>query len=261
MACYNANVAKVMRRLQVGLLVLAAVVLPTNAVSAESNLAAIICDPNQPAVLRVIHPQSDSVVNNSQIELSGTVAQTSQLELYVDDAFSGVEPLSYNDTTFSTTISIPLGTHTIKVVAVDVCQVGNATDSVVVTYENATSASTGNQVPTNVGGKTVSGQDVTTNGNLLERFVTMPLLNVAQSLDLIAYDSADGHMNNANTIRFLVIVAALLIIFYAALIGRRLLQLAKQMHLHAKTTVAHQRKMKRVIIGIGLGIIIVVFMI
>ena len=261
MACYNANVAKLMKRLQVGLLVLAAVVLPTHAVSAESNLAAIICDPNQSAVLTVVHPQSDSVVNTSQIELSGTVAQASQLELYVDDAFSGVEPLSYNDTTFSTTVSIALGTHTIKVVAVDVCQVGNATDSVVVTYENATSASTGSQVSTDVGGRTVSGQDVAPNGNLLERFITTPLLNVAQSLDLIAYDSADGHINNANVIRFLVIVGALLMIFYAALIGRRLLWLAKRMHLHVKATVAHQRKVKRVIVGIGLGIIIVVFMI
>jgi hypothetical protein len=261
MACYNANTVKLIKRLQLGLLVLAAVVVPTSAVGAESNLAAIICDPSQSAALTVERPQSDSVVNNSQIELSGTVAQASQLEIYVDDAYSGVEPLSYNDTTYSTTVSIALGTHTIKVVAVDVCQVGNATASVIVTYQNATPASTGNQVPTNVDGTTVAGQEVSSNRNPFEQFVTVPLLSVAQSLDLIAYDSTDGHVNNANLIRFFIIVGALLMMFYAAPISRRLLQWLKRMGLHVKATVAYQRKLKRVIVGIGLGIIIVVFMI
>jgi len=240
---------------------LAAFVLPTSAVSAESNLAAVICDPNQSAVLTVERPQSDSVVNTSQIELSGTVAQASQLEIYVDDAYSGVVPLSYNDTTYTTTVAIAVGTHTIKVVAVDVCQVGNATASVVVTYENNTPASTGSQVPTNVDGTPVAGKEVTPSRNPLEQFVILPLLGVAQSLDLIAYDSTDGRINNANVIRFFVIVGALLLMFYAAPISRRLLWLAKRMQLHVKATAAHQRKVKRVIIGIGLGIIIVVFMI
>lgn len=261
MACYNANVVKLVKRCQLGLLVLAAIILPTTAVSAESNLAAIICDPSQSAALTVERPQSDSVVNTSQIELSGTVAQASQLEIYVDDAYSGVEPLSYNDTTYSTTVSIALGTHTIKVVAVDVCQVGNATASVVVTYENATSASTGSQVPTDVGGTAVGGREVTSNGNLLERFIVLPLLGVAQSLDLVAYDSADGRLNTANAIRFFVIVGALLMMFYAAAISRRLLHWAKAMRMQVKTSAVYQRKLKRVILGIGLGIIIVVFMI
>ncbi|HEX7484388.1 MAG TPA: hypothetical protein VF281_04545 [Candidatus Saccharimonadales bacterium] len=261
MACYSANVVKLIKRLQLCLLVLAAVVVPTTAASAESNLAAIICDSSQPAVLTVVQPESDSVVTNAQIEVSGTVAQASQLELYVDDAYSGVVPLSYNDTSFSTTVSVSLGTHTIKVVAVDVCQVGNATASVVVTYQNAPSASTGSKVPTNVDGTTVTGQEVSSNRNPLEQFIILPLFGVAQSLDLIAYDSTDGHINNANVIRFVVIVAALLMMFYAGPISRWLLRQVKRIGWTVKVTAAQRRKMKRIIVGIGLGIIIIVFMI
>ena len=262
MACYNVNVAKLIRRCQLGIVVLAAAIMPTQLVSAESNLAAIICDPSQSAELTVIRPRSDSVVNTADIELSGDVKQASQLELYVDDAYSGVVPLSYNDTTYTTTVAIGLGTHTIKVVAVDVCQVGNATASIVVTYQNTTAASTGSQVPTNVDGSSTTGQSVASNRSPLDQFILLPLMGLAQSLDLIAYDSTTpGQVQIANMFRFLIISAALLLLFYSNRLARRGLLLMKHFKFISSVSAVRQRNFRKIILGVGIGIIILVFMV
>jgi hypothetical protein len=252
----------VVKRLQAVIVLGAILVVPVQNVGAESNLAAIICDPSRPASLTVVRPQSDSVVNNANIELSGDVAQASQLEIYVDDAYSGVVPLSYNDTHYSTTVSIGLGTHTLKVVAVDVCQVGNASSSVVVTYQNAASASNGNQVPTNVDGSTVNSQEVTSSRNPLEQFVLLPLLGLAQSLDLIAYDSAaTGNIDATNVLRFVIISAALVMLFYSTRLAHQVVLLMKQLKLIPSVTAVRQRNLRKVILGIGIGVIILVFMV
>jgi hypothetical protein len=236
--------------------------VPVQMAGAESNLAAIICDPNRPASLTVVRPQSDSVVTSSDIELSGDVTQASQLEIYVDDAYSGVVPLSYNDHHFSTTVSIGLGTHTIKVVAVDVCQVGNATASVVVTYQKTASASSGNQVPTDVDGSNATDQEVAVNHNPLERFILLPLLGLAQSLDLIAYDSAaTGNIDATNVLRFLIISAALLLLFYSKRLARRGVLLMKHFKLIPSVTAVRRRYLRKVILAVGIGVIILVFMV
>ena len=259
MAYYNANVVK---RIHYVLVIAAALMLPVQTAGAESNLAAIICDPSRPASLTVVRPQSDSVVNNADIELSGEVAQASQLELYVDDAYSGVVPLSYNETHFSTTVSIGLGTHTIKVVAVDVCQVGNASASVVVTYQNATAASNGSQVPTNVDGSTVNNQDAPSNRNPLERFVVLPLIGLAQSLDLIRYDAAGtGNMDATNILRFVIISAGLVMLFYSNRLARNGMLVMKHFKLISSVTAGRQRSLRKIILGIGIGVIILVFMV
>lgn len=262
MACYSANVAKIIRLCQLGFVIVAAAIVPAQMAGAESNLAAIICDPSRPASLTVVRPQSDSVVTSADIELSGDVTQASQLEIYVDDAYSGVVPLSYNDNHFSTTVSIGLGTHTIKVVAVDVCQVGNATASVVVTYQKVASASNGNQVPTNVDGSSITGQEAMVNRNPLEQFVLLPLLGAAHSLDLIAYDSAaTGNIDATNVLRFLIISAALLLLFYSKRLARRGVLLMKHFKLIPSVTAARRRYLRKVILAVGIGVIILVFMV
>lgn len=262
MACYNVNVAKFIRGCQFGFVILAAAIMPAHVAGAESNLAAIICDPSRPASLTVVRPQSDSVVTAADIELSGDVTQASQLEVYVDDAYSGVVPLSYNDTHFSTTVSIGLGTHTIKVVAVDVCQVGNATASVVVTYQKTGSASSGSQVPTNVDGSNVTGQQAVESRNLLERFVLLPLMGLAQVLDLIAYDSAaTGDIDAANLVRFVIITAALLLLFYSKRLAHRGVLLMKHCKLIQSVSAARRRDLRKIIMAVGIGVIILVFMV
>ena len=131
-----------------------------------------------------------------------------------------------------------------------------------VTYQNAASASNGNQVPTNVDGSNVGGQEVASNRNPLEQFVLLPLLGLAQSLDLIAYDSsATGNIDATNVLRFVIISAALVTLFYSNQLARRGVLLMRHLKLIPSVTAVRQRNLRKVILGIGISVIILVFMV
>jgi hypothetical protein len=117
-------------------------------------------------------------------------------------------------------------------------------------------------VPTNVDGSSTTGQEVGSNRSPLEQFVVLPLMGLAQSLDLIAYDSATpGQVQTANVFRFLIISAALLILFYSKRLAHRGLLVAKHFKFIPSVTATRQRSLRKIILGVGIGIIILVFMV
>jgi hypothetical protein len=60
--------------------------------------------------------------------------------------------LNVTDTSFTTTLELTPGTHTITLVANDVCQNRSGSDTIVITYEKKAAPAPGVSVPTDIGG-------------------------------------------------------------------------------------------------------------
>lgn len=166
----------------------------TTAVGAESTVQAIVC--HDPATLSITQPASDTVVVDPTTTLSGDVSQATQIEVAVDGQFNGVIPLDAAAVTFSAPLQLAPGTHTISLTAVDACQIGNATDTIVITYQPVivagTPQSVGSETPTSlpsasgvvIGDGAAVGQVTTDAPTVVERLLA-PMVNLGRNLDII----------------------------------------------------------------------------
>ena len=163
-------------------------------VSAQTNIGATICAAGSTVTLTT--PVSDSVVTSPTVPLSGTVTQAGQIEVYINNVFDGVIPLNMGDTTYSGSVQLASGTHTIKVVAISDCPGVNGSASSVVTYAPPpqTTPSTGGNTPTQISGGVVISTDKTKlpgedKRDLLPEILTVPVektldwLNITNVVD------------------------------------------------------------------------------
>jgi hypothetical protein len=153
--------------------------------NAGTMVGATLCTTT--STVSLIAPVSDSVVTNPTVPLSGTVTQASQIEVYIDDIFDSVIPLSMGQTSFSGSVQLASGTHTIKVVAINTCPGSNGSDSAVVTYQpppneessgsgsSGTTSSSGAQTPTRVGGVQIGGEPLSESTTPSKAESTSPL--------------------------------------------------------------------------------------
>lgn len=115
-----------------------------------TTIGATVCAETSQVTLTV--PISDSVVTDPTVVLEGTVEQASQIEIKVDDVFDSIIPLNIGQNTFTGSVQLDAGTHTIKVTAVNSCAGINATATAVVTYTPPPhTPSTGEATSTTIG--------------------------------------------------------------------------------------------------------------
>lgn len=100
--------------------------------SAQTMVGATVCTPA--SSVTVTTPTNDTVVTVPTIAVAGTALQANQVDIYIDDVVDHVVPLAMGQTAFSTTLQLVPGTHTIKVVAIDICGGTDGEASHVVTY-------------------------------------------------------------------------------------------------------------------------------
>lgn len=133
----------------VGLLTL--LVFTRSTASAQSNtVRAILCDTAGP-IVQVTEPESDSIVDTPTVNLEGTTIRTSQIELYINEAYSqsiAVEP----NGPFSANVPLNKGTNTIRIEAYFACNQTTEIFNVVVTYEPKVVPSPGETTDTSVPG-------------------------------------------------------------------------------------------------------------
>jgi hypothetical protein len=111
----------------------AALVAGPVAKAVDTSVYAIICGSG--STITMTQPVSDSTTSQSVVPLAGTVDQANQIEVYVDDVFDSVIPLTVGQTNFNSQVTVSPGTHTIKLVAIDACQSAtNGEASAVITY-------------------------------------------------------------------------------------------------------------------------------
>lgn len=169
----------------------------SRSVGAESIVQAIVC--REGATLSIVQPISDSVVINTSLPINGMVTQATQIEVTIDGQFNSVVPLNAAATNFATTVQLSAGTHTIRLTAIDACQIANASDQVVVTYEAppTSGGSVGGETATDVpaGGGVVIGDVAdlpavpSVASSPFERLV-QPLVDLGRQLDLVNSPSA-----------------------------------------------------------------------
>lgn len=126
------------RRLVLGVMCcvgLVAVPLPASAVSSESRIDVLLCNPDDQASLTITDPPSDSVTTQPEVTVTGTVNNATHIDILVDGNFDHAFALGANQNSFTTTVHLSKGTHTITVKAIAICGFPDVSRSVVVTYQ------------------------------------------------------------------------------------------------------------------------------
>lgn len=231
-------------------------------VATASTIQAIVC--REGAKLTIDAPLSDSVVSTTTVNLAGMVAQANQIEIAIDGQFDGVVPLNAAATTFTAAVQLAPGTHTIRLTAIDACQIANAVAVTVVTYQPAVVSSSGDQVPTEVtatGGVIVGPlTSVAPPQGATFAWLTTPLLGLGSSLDLVAAPGAASSMV-APLLHLGLFASGLAVIFLSSHLaatgvsGRWLRWMVGRFGLYSSTAV------RGVTIAIGAGLIILTFIV
>ncbi|MGB2787593.1 MAG: hypothetical protein WBB94_04405 [Candidatus Saccharimonadaceae bacterium] len=107
-------------------------------VSANTDIYTFVCNEamTSGSTVNITNPQSDRTVTNSNVTISGTVNVTSSIEVYIDDVYNSTVPIGLAQETFSTTVSLNVGTHTIKLYANPTCGSEVGTDEIVLTMRD-----------------------------------------------------------------------------------------------------------------------------
>jgi len=242
-----------------GLFVSLGVLSLSHSVTAQSNVQVVICRDTQPVTLSVASPKSDSVVSAPALVVLGTVSQSHQLEVYVDGAFNSIESLPPDASTYTTSIQLSPGTHTVKLVAVDACQVGNAAVELIVTYQPVSAPSTGNQVPTVVQGMTNVKEVAVVASNPIDTFIMAPTLAVGKAVDLVPADAKSFKERPANIVRFSTLVTASVLILFSGSLASGLIAAGSQLHLAQVSTPLMQSRTRWLLRGVGVTVISLVF--
>lgn len=122
--------------------------VPVGAAATVINVA--VCGVGSGAQLTIGTPPSDSVVSTPNVQISGQVANATQIDISIDGQYSSTVPLGATQTSYSTTVQLSSGTHTVSLLANDVCNNQDATASVVVTYQPQSTPGSGGDTPTTV---------------------------------------------------------------------------------------------------------------
>lgn len=139
-------------------IVVATIGIAPRAIAQGSDVVATICAPT--SMVTLVEPVSDSVVTNTTVSINGTVNQANQIEIRIDGVFDSVIPLAIGQTSFSGSVQITAGTHTIEATALNICAGPNGTASAVVTYTPPPQTpSTGTGTPTTIEGVSPVGSD------------------------------------------------------------------------------------------------------
>lgn len=198
-------------------------------VSAQgTSVNTTVCNSTAPssALLTISSPNSGSVSSTASINVVGTIKDLTQVQIIVDGQYSNTVPVDANQQSISTTINLSEGTHVIKLIGVDVCQIENPEYEFAVTYEPAAvdsqtpteTASVGqNTVGSNSGATAGRGTDSTNEESPL---VTIPRVvgdishNVLDALNISSPEPDSESYLPAMTARFaLVFVGSIAIIW------------------------------------------------
>lgn len=71
---------------------------------------------------------------SSSITVAGAVSHATQIDIYVNDTYSGTVPLDPEQSSYETTVSVGAGTSHIELVANDICQIDNGRAEVTVMH-------------------------------------------------------------------------------------------------------------------------------
>jgi hypothetical protein len=118
--------------------------------AADTTVTTQVCNSSygSTAQIGITSPVNDSIVNQNSVTLSGSLRDVTQIEVTIDGNYDQTVAIGSGQTSYSTTVNLAAGTHTIEVSGNDMCNISDPTESVVVTYEVTAQPTTGNETPT-----------------------------------------------------------------------------------------------------------------
>ncbi len=229
---YSAAVAKTIRVFGPIILLLIWATMPFSSLrAADTEVIVNVCGGSVTgSSITINSPQNDSVVSSQQVVVSGNVSNATQIEITIDGNYDSTLPLDPQANTYETTVNLSPGTHTIELVANDVCGQLNDSASVVVTYEPTIQPGTGAPgatiiSPGNGGVSVGSGPAFSSNGD--NSFLSnVPIVSdivaagadIARALDFDTSGQRGGPLEALLRISF-VTVGLLLAVFGSLAIG------------------------------------------
>lgn len=249
--------------------VISLALIPALPAHAEANISATVCGPDMASTLTINSPASDSVTNSADVHMHGQVTNANQINIYVDDQYSSVVPLSDSSTSYDTTVSINTGTHTIKLIAINICQTGNAEALAILTFEPISIPSSGSTVTTltpsvpsaNIP-KYLPKVATVQRQSVIAKYIENPLIDIAHFLGLTGPDTSfaqPGTSTTPNIVRFSLFVLGSTIIITSSIVSSWLPATAKVMHLRLRFKERALFRGRMALIGIGLIPIILMF--
>lgn len=100
---------------------------------AETGIRAVVCTGDAQPTLALLPDINDTTLRVNRVEISGLVERVSAVDVYVDSDYDHTVAIPANDTTFATSVRLPIGTHNLHIEAVGICTSNNATKDAVVT--------------------------------------------------------------------------------------------------------------------------------
>jgi hypothetical protein len=160
--------------------------LVTAAQYGGNNVQVMVCPQPSESSFDIAVPQSDSVVVEPKLAITGAVEHISQVDFFIDDTYNHTQALGFSALDFSSSVTLAPGTHTLKLVASDSCSQTTHEETVVVTYEPRVAPSLGSAVDTTVDDQAIDVElaEPVADQNVFERYVIPPLTDIAEFLDL-----------------------------------------------------------------------------
>ena len=232
---------------------------------AQTNVYATICVPA--STISINQPVNDSTMTSNPVTIEGNVNQANQIEIYIDEEFDSILPLTIGQATYSGTLQLPTGTHTVRVEAINSCDGENGEATSVVTYTAPpTQPSTGETTPTGVAPTddatitigtpapgTVTGQPESSLAGLgLPPLLSRPLEQLFNWLNINPIDT-NGNTQTLSFGRAAVILASM----YLLIIGLApaLIQAIATIPFVASATAGATAARRRRIVGTGIRIV------
>jgi len=106
--------------------------------SANTVVGAVVCSPSNSALLAIAQPVDGHTVTNMPVTVSGSLNLLSQIRVFIDNVFTQTVPVPADATTFSFEVTLPTGSHEIRLEGVDICQLTSPVAQVVVVYNPET---------------------------------------------------------------------------------------------------------------------------
>lgn len=230
---------------------------------AHALVEVMICPDSSQSKITITSPQSDSIINEPKVSISGDVTYISQIDFFIDDVYSNTVALGYSATEFLSPVSLEPGTHTIKVTATDSCSQATYTDSVVITYEPTTQPSLGENVETVVEGsvptsdsKPAPTREDSAIETLIDNFISPLFTKITDALDISSPETVTPAPTPVDATRSVLFVSGTALTFAAVYIG-----MGATLPAHLSFILNHRRLSRSVIASVGVLLISLVFMV
>jgi hypothetical protein len=186
--------------------VLAVVIQAQPAAAVDTEVGVSVCGQNSlGASITITQPNDDSIVNQSVTTFRGTINNTSQIIITVDGAYVSTLAIGSNQTEFATDISLDEGTHTILMTANDICGTQDASDTIVITYQQTVEPSNGGTTPTEVdqpATNAVNTENTISDKDVFHQIQQIPVIGAAISVvaDFVAASGLESTVTNGNVV-------------------------------------------------------------